>query len=405
MIARRASVPFLVLLATFLWALAPLAQADDYEISLDEVHLFVDKTVVPVGEDIECWAWCDYTLTLPEGEEEELEAGGEGDVYVREIYTWNWDGGKATSIEGDHHYKVNYSASGNYTIQVTCTLELRRVGTDELLASAGPESKTVDVTVYEATLRVRRKGSGDDYAGSATVAAGKLSSDVHKADIEVSTDPAVQGVTLNTEIKVGEGLGQAGTDGEASVYIGSTTDENGKITGTYMSSNKSENVTLELRYQGQDVLDTATVSQAWDDAAGLEFNVPYYFVPEIADTCKFTCRLQENVPIDGHTIKWYTTRIELDWYWWNIDTDEADWDEQEYDYPFTGDDDLPFDQEIGDFIAYSGGQEDPAGVYAKTHTVYDYFDIVEIEGEDVWQEALVTEYDFAVYDDGVYIAD
>jgi len=133
MITRRAGVPFLVLFVTFLSALALPAQADDYQISLDELHLFVDKTLVPVGQDIECWAWCDYTVTLPEGEEEELEAGGQGDVYVKETYTWNWDGGSATSIEGDHHYKVNYAEPGEYTIQVTCNVEVRRVGTDELL--------------------------------------------------------------------------------------------------------------------------------------------------------------------------------------------------------------------------------------------------------------------------------
>jgi len=149
MIARRASVLFCVLLVTFLSALALPAQADDYQITLDEVHLFVDKTLVPVGQDIECWAWCDYTLALPQGEEEELEAGGEGDVYVKEIYTWNWDGGNPTSIEGDHHYKVNYAEPGEYTIQVTCNVELRRVGTDELLASDGPKDKSASVTIVK----------------------------------------------------------------------------------------------------------------------------------------------------------------------------------------------------------------------------------------------------------------
>jgi len=151
-ITRRTSVLFPLLLVTFLSALALPAQADDYQITLDEVHLFVDKTLVPVEQDIECWAWCDYTLTLPQGEEEELEAGGEGDVYVKEIYTWNWNGGNATSIEGDHHYKVNYAASGNYTIQVTCNVEVRRVGSDELLASAGPTDKSTGVTIFEVKI-------------------------------------------------------------------------------------------------------------------------------------------------------------------------------------------------------------------------------------------------------------
>jgi len=107
----------------------------------------LDKTVVPLGEDIECWAWCDYTLTLPDGEEEELDAGGDGDVYVKEIYIWDWDGGNPTSVEGDHHYTVSYYSAGAKTIQVTCTLQLRRVGSDESLASAGPSSRSADIRI------------------------------------------------------------------------------------------------------------------------------------------------------------------------------------------------------------------------------------------------------------------
>jgi len=96
---------------------------------------------------------------LPEGEEEELEAGGEGDVYVKEIYNWNWDGGSATSIEGDHHYKVSYAEPGEYTIQVTCNVEVRRVGTDELLASAGPSSASVTIYVVDITSDLSVSGA------------------------------------------------------------------------------------------------------------------------------------------------------------------------------------------------------------------------------------------------------
>jgi hypothetical protein len=263
-----------------------------------------------------------------------------------------------------------------------------------------------DVTVYQATLAVRRKGSAAAYSSSATVAAGKRASDVHKADVQASATPAVSGIPLDVDKKQGEGQGQPGTAGQASLDMdSSTTDANGKITGTYTSSNKSETVTLELRcHTCGKLLDTATIHHNWDDDAGLEFNVPEYFIPGLADTCKFTCRLEEGVPIDGHTINWYTTEITLSWYWWNIDTGDDDSGEQEYDHPFTGDNSLPFAKAIGDFVVYSRGSENPAGVYAKTHTVYDYFDIVEIEGELVWQEALVIKYDFGVYDAGVYIA-
>jgi len=90
-----------------------------------------------------------------------LGAGGEGDVYVKEIYTWNWNGGNATSIEGDYHYTVHWSESGEYTVQVTSNLEVRRVGTDELLASAGPTSRTADVTVVKVGVLQYKIGAGD----------------------------------------------------------------------------------------------------------------------------------------------------------------------------------------------------------------------------------------------------
>lgn len=268
-----------------------------------------------------------------------------------------------------------------------------------------------DLTVYTVTLGVRRTGSAADFGSSATVATGGMSSDVHKADIEVATSPAVASVALDIVVgkKAGEGDGKPGTGGAGTVSMNSyTTDASGKAYGTFTSSNKSESVTLECQDGDGTPLaafGTATISQTWDDDAGLEFNVPDYFVPGLADTCKFTCRLEEGVPIDGHTINWYTTKITLNWYWWNIDTDEEESGEVAYEDPFTGDDALPFSKSIGDFVVYSGGEESPAGVYAKTHTVYDYFDIVEINGQYVWQEALVMAYDFGVYDAGVYVSD
>ena len=143
------TVAFALLLGA---AVVPSAHADGFQITLDSVHLYVDKTIASVSEDIECWAWCQYTVDAPEGEEEELVAGGEGTYYVKEIYSWDWNGGSATPIDPDHHYKVNYSSAGQYTIQVTCNVEVRRVGTEALLAAAGPKSKSASVTVMKVEI-------------------------------------------------------------------------------------------------------------------------------------------------------------------------------------------------------------------------------------------------------------
>jgi len=258
MIARRASVLFYVLLVTFLSALALPAQADDYQISLDEVHLFVDKTLVPVEQDIECWAWCDYTLTLPQGEEEELEAGGEGDVYVKETYTWNWDGGSATSIEGDHHYKVNYAASGNYTIQVTCNVEVRRIGTDELLASAGPKSKTANVSLVKLTATS---------VDASTPASTK---------VNYNLEPA--GVTLPSATFTAPGKSEGKTKLSGTFYC---TYDQGDVNWSYESNVKWYDITLTGTLPGgASITETIQVSRIWKTTPPATEVVSAYFLVE-----------------------------------------------------------------------------------------------------------------------------
>ncbi len=304
-------------------------------------------------------------------------------------FTWKAQWGSGENV---------VSGVGEFTVQCSC---------DQ--GSNWHTAATYSMGTVE--VAVKRNTTGTTFGASAVVAAGAVSSGVHKADIKVLVkDVADQPVPNEKLYLTIKDYNQTGTVVVATLtaYEG-TTAQDGTFTITYTSGDKVKSgivVEVHALASCQDsALGSVSIDQEWDDAAGLEFNVPEYFVPEVPDTCKFTCRLEEGVPIDGHTITWYTREITLDWYWWNIDTAEEDWDEEVFEYPFTGDDDLPFDQEIGDFVVYSGGSENPDGVYAKTHTVYDYFDIVEIEGEDVWQEALVMEYDFAVYDPGVYIAD
>ena len=152
---------FVALAGIFLAIPVSVTYAGDYDITLDEVFLWVDKTVVPVGEEFECWAWCAYTVDLPGGEDEEHEVGEGGDTYVKEIYEWTWgQGAHPTALMGDWYYEVYYSEPGYKTIEVQCTVELRLVDTDELLASDGPKSTNVQVTVVGVDKLQYRIGSG-----------------------------------------------------------------------------------------------------------------------------------------------------------------------------------------------------------------------------------------------------
>ena len=182
-----------------------------------------------------------------------------------------------------------------------------------------------DLTVYEAELKVRRNGSGNEYGATAIVAAGGLATAVHKADVEVSTTPAVQGVCFYASIKEGEGQGQPDTGGAANLDIGSTTEGNGKITGTYTSSNRTENVTLELRNENEVLLDTATVNQQWDTDDSDNWTYDGYFSPDTWEDVSFTLKLtdgEDAVPIPGHNMKFYAWAVI--YYEWNDETLEYD---------------------------------------------------------------------------------
>jgi hypothetical protein len=313
-------------------------------------------------------------------------------------YTWS----KVTGPGDDYTFTPNGTTTascttfhvntpGIYTVKV----EYERCGSESISDPSG------DIVVFNADLNVRRKGSGEAYAGSAMVAAGKLSSDVHKADVEVSATPAVSGIPIDVQIKSGEGGGQPGTGGEALLTIGGTTDANGKITGTYKSSNRIEDVTLEARCGScQHLLDTAAITQKWDDTSITpRFSIPDLFLPGEGSECTFFCRLAADTPIDGHSVVYSTTAMTLSWCWWNLDTDEEDCDTEEYVSPF---DNLPFGCSEQDLVSQGDMTESEPGVYVNTQTVYDYFDLVEVEGELIYRETLVEAYDFLVTDQTVY---
>jgi len=282
----------------------------------------------------------------------------------------------------------------------SATVQVSGAGVGSVTITATPDhgldAVDVDVTVYTAVLTVRRKGSGDEFSGSAAIAAGANKSDVHKADVQVQADPAISGIPLHLQIADGSGRGRliaAALSGDG------TTDGNGRIAGTFLSSDKIESPTLEARSTTGSLLSTATVSQQWDDEEGLEFNLPEFFVPEQPDDTTFTCRLTEGVPIDGHATRYYTYTATIYSREWNLTTGEETESERSYDEPF---DDLPFGLQIQDLIEHSSADEPHPGKYRNTQTVHDYYDLVEQGGNRVWREAVVREYVMAIEDDGVY---
>jgi len=121
-----------------------------YSISLDQVHLTVTPSWGYIGHEFDCHAWCEYTVTVPEGEEVEDEAGGQGTVYVAQIYTWDFGANAHPEmVSGEGHYRVSYSADGTRTIRITMRVELRSADTGQVLASDGAMSASKVVGIYE----------------------------------------------------------------------------------------------------------------------------------------------------------------------------------------------------------------------------------------------------------------
>jgi hypothetical protein len=245
-------------------------------------------------------------------------------------------------------------------------------------------------------------GSGQPWGWETVLAAGGLDSDVHKAEVVVATYPAIPDLPLTIRFLYGTAYKGVNTDATLLPQGPAITDVAGMVLKTFTSGDRMGDVLVEALSEMDNLTQLVRITQAWDDPAGAEFDVPPYFVPGYGEDVKFFCRLADESGIGGHRIQWYTYRIHLDWFWWNLDTGESDWGVDDYTYPFvSAEDTLPFGLTVQGFVAYTDGSEDPVGVYHKKHTVTDYFDIVTVNGQEVWQEALVLAYDFALYDQDV----
>lgn len=275
--------------------------------------------------------------------------------------------------------------------------------------AAGPDdlgrTVTIDTelgfTAYTAVLSVRRSDSWEDFGPTADVAAGGLAPSVHWADVLVSTYPPAPGVTLTVAIRDGEGLGKYCPATLSPTYY--TTGEDGTASAdyAYLSSDKLEDVTVDVYKVPEQVMDSAIVYQLWDDEAGPNLVVEDFFVPGDPGPCSFHCQLDPWSPITGHTMVFYTQDLTLSLTILDPDTGEVidDYAQTFYD-PFA--DLAPYGLSIDDFVARDAVSETDPGTYSSTQTYYDYSGTVVIDGVQVWLSAEPASYTLGVYDAGVY---
>jgi hypothetical protein len=264
---------------------------------------------------------------------------------------------------------------------------------------------TANVLVYSATLGIRRRGSGDNFSSTATVAAGGKSSDEHKADLELQVTPAIAGIAFNDLVVTSGGQDAGGTlNASAPWDQPAVTGADGRLTGIFTSGNRVETTTLTLTY-GADSTLSVSADQKWNELEGSEnaWNYDPYYVIGIPSPISYKMTFEGGVPITGHSVSFQTKSI-TGWEWNNLKPVDEDGDGVtdyygDYDEDVTYDD---TDQKLqtggvySDLVTYSmptsEGTGTDAGIYSSNMTVKDllnsegevdfYTDIVEFHMTD-----------------------
>jgi hypothetical protein len=354
-----------------------------------------DLNVVAV-DTVDTYPHCPFgTKTAYKGTDITFEAVSIPSGYESMI---SWLGGGDPATGSGKYFTTHWHSTGTKTVTARC-------GTPTAVWD-----KTINVTVVEVEyVKVRRMGSGNSLANSATIAAGGFSSNVHKADVEMKITPVPSGTyAVACPVSLANADGYATDNVKAKLYMGgalaiegsgsgsvTVSSADGKLAGYLVSSNWMKTCTIS----GGSA--SAAVDFAWDCAGAYDFTLPEYFIPDVPDEVWFYPTLNE-VMGDGaidayHSIPYYTLSADLYWYSYDFSTDsEADGTVTVYYPSYTG---IPFGKAMTDLIEHSATTMSASGAYQNTQTVYDYYDIVG----DEFRLIEVDGYTFAVYDEDVHL--
>jgi hypothetical protein len=240
-------------------------------------------------------------------------------------------------------------------------------------------------------------GSGQPWGWETVLAAGGLDSDVHKAEVVVATYPAIPDLPLTVRFLYGTGY--EGVEVGATLLPEGTTatDAVGMAFKTFTSSDRAGVVPqAEVLSEMGNLTQLVMIRQEWDGEDGLEFTGLDYFIPEVPAEYLFCAQLLPEVPIPGHSVVFYTVSVSMQWYEWDMATGVTTQGQDTFHAPF---DNLPFGLNVATLVQHTAASEDTAGVYRNNQVVRDYFDLVGA----CWREAVVTAYEFAVYDASVRV--
>ena len=283
-------------------------------LAIGEVDIVHDETEQP-GVWVFCKADADATEPFRAEASGLLDANNDGDVpdaVIDWTLTVNGTGHPFATHDGGRYitFSLPTNTAGEYAIEATAT-------NAEDANDTATDADTMYVVEIESLL-VRRKGSGASYSDSATIGAGGIDSDVHKADVKLTVTPAPTVTTWSVDIP----LSLSGTQGEntdgiftlngtpvtTSVTVSSVT-----TTGTYVSCDKTIDATISSS-AGSTGTVSATITQGWnyDVIRSDRWSYPSTFEYDTYESISYFLELEDSVGIDGHNMRFVATEVIYD---------------------------------------------------------------------------------------------
>lgn len=305
------------------------------------------------------------------------------------------------------HVSITGARNGSYTVNITDEAGTQ-VASISLTIGGAPGSNEGDVGVpmpggpdndatFTATFTINDRSVTDNatllvYALSMRflkekVAVGAVDDEAHQAGFEIRATDAdgdgVSGVEVNEPQVTSGGRGPESGISAIVEVDGGTTDDEGRVQGTFTSGNRTETTTIAV--EGGP---SASISQVWSELSDEEtWEFEPYFDYDEASTITFNMaytRDGQQVPITGHELEPTTTAISG--FEWNPDIGE-DWDE---DGTVDGD---------YETASYSEDDEDTSG-FDEWSDLVEWGSVSEDEGSYTADQTIKWDEDFIV--DSVY---
>ncbi len=319
-------------------------------------------------------------------------------------------------------------ANATATVQnpSTATLSTATAGTYNVMATCGNTVAMTVQVVGVSGITARRKGTGDSFGSTATIAAGGKNTDVHKAEIKVQLSPSpLKQVAVTVPASLSGAAAHAGTNVAAVLSCGNSsiagnssgtitlTDidtTTGSATAILTSSNVTRTCTVNIGGQ------SLNVTMAWDISGIHDFEFDDYFLPDMESDVIFYPTLDEIALLDededgtpgegaigGHDIVFHVTKVTFDY--WSFDYDAWEYVDEggvvELDVMPGSNPILRFGVRLDDLLEIDDVTEAAPGKYVNPQTVYYYYN----DTGTVIECIAITEYEFDAYDMEVYLCE